>query len=463
MQIQIIYPDIFWPGYPGDYYNGVGSLAASLKKNRHSVSLVHITKRLKEKQLISLIDSKTDLIAVSATSLQHKLASRYAGWIKKRYDIPIICGGIHATLFPEEVLSDSAFDMACVGEGEFPLIELAGGKDRKNIKNIYFKTNGNVIKNDLRPLISNLDELPFPDRAIFDFKNLIYSRQNSATFMASRGCPYKCSYCCNHALSNVLGNNYVRFRSPEAVIEEIEKVLNDYPFITSINMDDDILPLKIDWFEKFADLYSKKIGVPWSCNIRANLVSSKVVDLLKSSNCCEVRMGLESGDVYIRNKVLKRNMPQSNIIHAASMIKEAGMSLSTFNIVGNPSEDVEAMLKTVKLNAEIRPDNIQTSICYAFPGTVLYDDVNSNRNIINDDNVISYFNGSNINHDKLSAYQIYSFKVLFKYIVRAYQSERREELIDRILKNKVAAIGLFGIAKLAQKYLDTKRFIKFLK
>lgn len=462
MKIQLIYPDIFWTGYPGDYYNGIAYIAASLKQAGHDVSLFHVIKDFKKENFLKFIENDADMFAISSTTFQFQYVEKWASWIKEKLDIPIICGGVHATLYPLDMLNNPSIDMVCVGEGEAPLVELANGNRPENIENIYSKKNGEIIENKIRPLIENLNTLPFPDRKIFDFKNILYSREGIAMFMASRGCPYKCSYCCNHALSKILGKNYVRFRSPELVIEEMENTLNDFSFINQIAMDDDILPLKKEWFRKFAELYTKKIGLPWGCNVRANLIDEEVVEILSSSNCKEVRMGIESGDSEIRNKILNRNMSDAAIESAARLIKKANLKLYIFNMVGIPAESIDNMLSTIKMNAKIKADNTQVSICYAFPGTTLYESTTDMPNIfMTEEKVLSYFNGTNIKSKKSDFYYIYSFKVFFKYIVKIYRSGIPQRILDALFKNRIIILFIYPLAKLAQKYLDLKRYLKF--
>ena len=176
MKVLFIYPDICIAS--GRFQEGIGYMSAVLKKAGHSTSLLHIEKELSRKELWDSVGSfAPDLIGFSATTNQYPYVEQYAGWVKERFDVPIVCGGIHPTMSPEEVIADKHIDMVCIGEGEYPLLELAdgleNGKNICGIKNLWVKEAGTVHRNEMRPLIANLDELPFPDRDLFRYGDML--------------------------------------------------------------------------------------------------------------------------------------------------------------------------------------------------------------------------------------------------------------------------------------------------
>src|SRR3990172_3818913 len=235
MKITFIYPDLSTNSQ--QIHHGIASLSAVLKQEGYQTSLIHLWEPIEEEKLVERITKETpDLIAFSATSNMFPYVQRWARWIKGRMNnILTICGGVHPTLVPEESLGESDLDMICLGEGEYPLLELCEvlkeGKDITKIDNIWVKNNGKIFKKRLRPLIENLDILPYPDRSIFSIKDLSYYRAEGEVFLASRGCPYDCYYCCNHVLKKVYNaqQNYVRFRSVDHVLGEIKEAINHFP------------------------------------------------------------------------------------------------------------------------------------------------------------------------------------------------------------------------------------------
>jgi anaerobic magnesium-protoporphyrin IX monomethyl ester cyclase len=192
--------------------------------------------------------------------------------------------------------------------------------------------------------------------------------------MMSRGCPYSCTYCCNHKIREVYPNphKYARFRSPDRSIEYLKKILNDYSFIEYISFMDNILPMRRSWFYEFIDLYKREIGLPFACNFRANLVKEDVVKALKDAGCFRIHFGVESGDDFIRNTILKRNISRQDMVDAFDACREAGISTLSYNMVGLPYEDINKALETVKLNAEMKTKRVVVSIFYPYPNTEAY-------------------------------------------------------------------------------------------
>jgi len=277
MRVVFTYPDLLegaaWRGY---YYSGIGILAAVLKQAGHEAALLHVTQPTTREAFLERLDTLLPpegprLIGFSITSNMVPFLRKWSGWIKEAWpDALVVAGGVHPTLVPEETLALPGVDIICVGEGEDAIVELAGaleaGSTPSGIGNLWWKRpDGQIERKPLRPLV-DMDTLPFPDREIYDYANLHHERQGEATMMVSRGCPYACTYCCNEALRGVyrgLGRP-VRFRSVPLVIAELQRVLQEYAFIERFVFDDDILPLRRDWFHEFAAAYAAEIGRPFA-------------------------------------------------------------------------------------------------------------------------------------------------------------------------------------------------------
>lgn len=382
MKILFIYPDFVSTGKDrhGMYNHGIGLLSAVLKKEGHEVALLHIIKPItKNKFTDHLNRQQPDIVAFSATTNLYKYVKDWSKWTKEHSEAIVICGGIHPTLVPEEVIKEKSIDAVCIREGEYSLAEFCkyidNNIDNKHINGIWLKEDGKIYKGELRPL-SNLDELPFPDKSIFDYRNLTLGSEGCGIFMASKGCPYNCTYCCNETIrksTNTSGQPYVRFKSVDYIIAEIEDELTKYPFINVIGFDDDILPLKIDWFEEFVKQYKRNIHLPMACNLRPNLATKERFKLLKEAGCIQIAMGIEAGNDFIRNTILKRNLSLEQIINAYSLCEEAGIKMFAYNMIGLPFENVSTMLETIKLNAQVKIDMCQASIFYPYPKTELYE------------------------------------------------------------------------------------------
>ncbi len=431
MKVAFVYPDICpdYSDWPGAFYVGIGSLASALKLAGHETSLIQVTKPIQKSDLIKRVEAEDpDLIGFSSTSHHVSYIKQWAVWLaESEKRVPVIYGGIHPTILPEESIGIEGIDMICRGEGEAPLTELChkmeNNEDISDIPNLWVKNNGTITRNALRNLIEDMDKLPFPDRSIYDYQNLFDEREGVAVFLASRGCPLNCTYCSNHALRKIYGkgSKTVRFRSVDSIIEEIKQVLHDYPFIKIVNFHDDILFLKKSWAEEFAEKYRREIKLPFICNARADVTNEATVNLLKEAGCYLVKFGIESGNENIRTGVLNRHMTNEQIKNAFALCKKAGIMTFSFNIVGFPYETPATVLDTIKLNATIGVNYLQATIFQPYQGTKLAEICREKNFMRTDDLGPSFFSASVLKLNALSSAQILMFKEYFRFLKRYYQ------------------------------------------
>ncbi len=313
MHITFVYPDVATdePTYTGYFHHGIAALSAFLKKSGHHTSLLQFTREISVKEFqekISVLNP--DLIAFSSTTHVFPFVQKYAAAAKEITKAPIICGGVYPAICPEKILSDKNIDIVCIGEGEIAFGELCQklekGESIENIESIWVKRDGKIFKTRVRPLILDLDSLPFPDREIFDYPNLNLEKQGIGTFMFSRGCPYNCTFCCESTLRKLYPNpqNYFRFRSPQLAIEEIRMTIKKYPFIKFVRLDDDLLFARKEWVKEFIHLYQKEVGLPFSIDLRINLATEELLSLFKEGGGYLLRFGVESGNDFILKEVL---------------------------------------------------------------------------------------------------------------------------------------------------------------
>ena len=272
---------------------------------------------------------------------------------------------------------------------------LSQNHDYTSLAGLWVKTKYGVNENPARNLCSQLDSFPFPDRDLFSYPSLHHEKKGVTTIMASRGCPYSCTYCCNHALRKVFKGygEYVRFRSVDNVISEIKVIQKKYPFIKKLFFSDDILPLNKKWFAKFAQSY-QKTGIPYVCNIHPLLLDEEIIKQLKASNCVELHIGIESGNEQIR-KALKRPVSQSKLLHIFKLAEAYDIDIYPYNIIGFPCESTDQIIDTIILNASIKNRNIKVgppSLFYPYPKTELFKQTEK-MNLIqgNGDHRVSHF------------------------------------------------------------------------
>ncbi len=321
---------------------------------------------------------RPDMAAFSIMSGSHSWALETAGEIKRELGIPNIFGGAHPTFFPDFAKAGEV-DYLVRGEGEETTLEilnrLDAGQPIDAIPNLCFRKNGKLVQNPLRNLRSDPDDYPFPDRHLYDDLNGRLDRQ-VRNVITSRGCPFHCSFCFEDALRELYQGKgkYVRIRRIEKVIEECRE-LRDNTDVRVIYFADDVFGMSKKWLYEFLPQYKKEIGLPFICLVRADLAASddEYAFRLAEGGCRSVFFGVESGNEQLRNRVLKKQLTDAQIIRAAELLHRAGIKFRTYNIVGLPEETLEDALSTVELNITIKSDYPWCSIFAPFPGTELTD------------------------------------------------------------------------------------------
>jgi radical SAM superfamily enzyme YgiQ (UPF0313 family) len=433
-RVTFVYPDlqIGVPEWKGYYYCGVGSLAAQLKAAGHRTNLIHITQPeyTREDFLKDIDQSKPDLVAFSATTLAFPWVINCLKWLREEgITTPTICGGAHPSVDAENAIKAEGLDMICQGEGEGAMLDLVDalehGKPYDGIPNLWVKRDGDVRRNPLRPLIQDLDTLaPYDREDWLNYPQLLHERDGEAIMIASRGCPFKCTYCVNHFYMELFPDKqYVRFRSVDNTIAELVALVQRYPFIRGFHFDDDILYMRKSWSVEFTEKYKKALGLPFVCNMRPNICTREIVALMKEANCRRVMVGLESGNEYIRNTLLLRALKAEDMITAFHRFADVGIETVSFNMVGLPEETPANVLETVKLNAVSRVTYPQVSIFYPFPGTKLakYCEDKGYVRPFNGD-VYDYFSDSSLDMPTLSREQIVAHRLSFRPFMYAYRA-----------------------------------------
>ena len=369
---------------------------------------------------------------------------------------------------------------ACCGEGEYPLFDLCealkSGRDYSKIRNLWVKRNGDISRNQNRPLIEDLDTLPFVDRELFDRNDFSEERQAQMQLAASRGCPYNCTYCSNHAIKSVYPNKnkYVRFRSADNLIKEELELKAEYPQIQHYAFEDDILYLDKEWYREFSEKHRKFVGMPFHSNIHPALINDDSLYYLKYAGCTKIQIGLESGNEYIRKNILNRSMSNEKFIKSVNQAKKMGFEIFTFNLIGIPDEKPSDILDTIKLNARIDQDSTQVSILYPFPKTEIYNYAKS-RNYISEKKLVdSIIDDTKLEFPSLSRVQILVYRRYFVFFVRLYRKiyngsfglKKLEKAADWILSSIITVYLLhlvFLISRFVYRKMDNHLLKNFLR
>lgn len=453
--------------YKGCFHYGLASISAYIKKHLDiNVELLHIKTNIFQENFIDeLEDRKPDIVAFNATSNNFPVAAEYSHWIKAYNEkILTVCGGVHVTLNPEKSLLESGFDIVIRGDGEVPFTKVVKEwiKSRRipdEEEGVWYKgDNGNIIDGGLA-VVDNLDLLPFIDWNLFDYMRLTApSNHCIGGLMLSRGCPYKCTYCCDSAIFNeykARGYQYVRFMSPDRAIAEIKNFIGLFPQLPTLYFDDDILPLKKGWFFEFAGKYKKEIGLPYWCNIRPNLISEDVVSALKDSGCIRVGIGIESGNEKLRFKMLKREYTDDDLRRAFSIVRKYGLFIYTFNMVGLPYEGKDELLDTIKLNTKLGADLLQVCVFYPYKKTELYDLCIKEGLIQEDKTLISYKKDSILNLERIQKNRVLFTELMLIFLVRAGRNINRKvfDIFLQILYSKVFSLTVLPLVTFTFRFV----------
>lgn len=377
-------------------------LSSVLKKNGHECVL--FIESGERHFLRSALESGASLFAFSCTTGEEDWVLETATALKKESSTPIIVGGPHTTFFPQ-IIEQANIDYICRGEGEQAFVDLleAIGHNPdaiKRIRNIWSKnSDGKIYRTEVRPFIKDLDVLPFPDFGIYaKYKYILTYSKDMYPAMRGRGCPYNCSYCFNKAYKELYNNKgrYLRKRHPENMIAELLWAKQQYG-IRKVNFVDDSFLSFPKWLREFSIFYRDKINLPFIINAEPSEVNEELARIIKEMGCICVRMGVESGNDYLRQKVLNKKVTTEQIKAAAGHIKRHGIKLATYNILGLPDETLDNAIETYKLNKEIRADFIQCSLLQPYPGTAINEYVKK-KGLLKDDSGLdaSFFVSSKI-------------------------------------------------------------------
>jgi len=360
---------------------GIASLAGVLRSRGIVADLALLSH---ERDVIDIVNKRSpDTIGFSCYTTNYKYYLGVAQKIKDRFDIPIIMGGPHPTYYPE-VITEDGIDIICRGEGEYALPELLQAlmqkTDYTSIKNLWIKKNGKIYKNDFGFLIDNLDSLPLPDREIYYKKYNFLRDFPLKRFITGLGCPYYCSFCHEPLYRSYLQGKgkFIRRKSPLRVITEIENVWR-ISRLESIHFSDDIFILDKNWLREFANIYKSRINLRFTANIRFDSLDDETARLLKNMGCAGVSIGLESGNEYLRNTVLKKNISDAAIINGAKLLHQHRIKFLTYNMTALPRETLDEALETVKLNHRIKPQFARIFTFQSFPRLELTQYAKSNN------------------------------------------------------------------------------------
>jgi len=359
-------------------FYGVMQISAVLKQHGHQCD-VHLG------DAQSIVDRvrewRPNVVAYSVMSDQWN-------WVKEtstaiaRSGIPttIVVGGAHGTMYPEATIEHPAINVVCTHEGEYALLELCdaidSGRDFASTPGLWVRRGGSVHRNGARRKLSSgeLAALPFADRDLYR-KYQHFRTYPFETFVGSRGCPYRCSFCAVPTLNAAIGHaKPTSYCPPERLVEET-KSARDRGLLENklVMFSDSTFNSHTKWLLEFLELYGREVRVPFSCNLRVDRVTEEQVRALKEAGVDNVRFGIESGDEQIRTTLLGKRISDEELIECSELLHKYRIPFTTFNLFGVPGETLEQAWKTVKINQALKPTATAAYICEFFPGNRITD------------------------------------------------------------------------------------------
>lgn len=373
--------------------HGIAVLSAELKAAGHSVELLHVNDQLGLPfDPIRLGDElrrrSPDVVALSFGSNHASAARRLVEATRRELaDAWVICGGIHATMYPEEVSSWDAVDVVALGEADGDrfsrlLADLETGHFPTREAGFWCRSGGEVTTNPIAPPVDLDRHSRTMDLTLFDHRRILELKRGWADAHAGRGCPHRCSYCFNEPLrqrylselhiTSACDLNYVRKRPLEVVLEELEEYRVRYgDHIRAFSFTDDQFLVGRDWACAFFDRYPA-IGKPLVFLATAGAIDRDIAERSARAGTYMVRMGVESGNETLRRRVLNRHTPNRVIESAVETLQRAGVNAFSFNMLGIPGETIDDAFTTFHFAASLGWDAVKFSMFWPYPGTPLH-------------------------------------------------------------------------------------------
>jgi radical SAM superfamily enzyme YgiQ (UPF0313 family) len=265
-------------------------------------------------------------------------------------------------------MSCNAYDYVCRGEGEYTMLEILEGRDLSQIKGLTYRDKSKrIINNEERLFIEDLDALPFPERKGFLVGD---GYIDTGAVITSRGCPFRCAYCA----SPKIWKRKVRYRSIGNVLDELEYMVKEHN-VSLIRFQDDTFTLnKARSCAILEGMMSRRLNAQWVCDTRVDRLDKEMLSVMKKSGCARLKIGVESGSDQILKRI-KKGITIEQIKRAVSLIKNEGISLTAYFMIGFPGETDEDVKKTIRLAEEINADYNSLSVVAPYYGTQIYHDL----------------------------------------------------------------------------------------
>lgn len=367
---------------PTEGWNKLEEIAG--KRIRQGLSKEEIAARLKK--------WKPDLAVITVPFSGWSPAAFETASLVKEVDKKIVTAliGLHPSARPLECLANSNVDFVVIGEPEITVLELANALEKgdktmlREVKGIASNENGKTVRTPTRPVIEDLDSLPFPARHLLPMDAFFEAakkrpisgnlKKPSIRMLTSRGCGHNCIFCSNYI---VMGRKW-RARSPENVVNEIEQIVRTYG-VKQVDFLDDNISSDRKRMERICDLIKeRKLKIEWCTpnGVRADCLDEELLAKMKASGCKRILIAPESGVQRVVDEVMRKKQDLKKVENAVAAARKVGIEVGCFFILGFPGETKEDIKATIAFAHKLRKlgaDRFYFSYATPLYGTELYE------------------------------------------------------------------------------------------
>ncbi len=451
MKALLAFPRFRYPS--GDPPLGIAYLAAVLRREGVEVDVFDATwmrRPLVELERV-LKGNRYDLIGVTVMTSMLSEAAQIAAMARQLSpDSLVVMGGPHATVEPESTLQLPGVDAVAIGEAELTALALArAGLKPENVPGVWYRSEGEIVKGPEPALLEDLDWLPFPAWDLFDMQRYVglwyqldavrYALKGTS-IMASRGCPYRCTYC-QPTLQTMFGKR-IRRRSPPHLIAEMVELRDRFQIDGLMWLDDTFL-IDAEWMRDFCEqVVQAKVDLIWGCNVRADRVDEATLASMKEAGLRIIHLGIESASQRVLDEVYDKGITLQQVREAIAIAKRLGLCVRGYFMLGAPTETLDEAKATVQLAQELPLDDVTFSIATPLPHTHLYD---MSRDMIDADfSEFDYYKRPVYRSDKVLPPSVID-RLKKKAYLQFYLGRRR---FSRTVRS---ALGVSGLRKMLLK------------
>ena len=378
--------------------NAVRILSATLRHAGHHCAEIYFKDWISnsldpasEEQLANLARiirrEELNLVCISIRASAYAEQARViTDYIHQELGLPVLWGGMHPTLMPDECIQYA--DLVLKGEGELALLDLCnslrdGSDEVWGSGNVWFRrSSDDIVKNSLRPLVQNLDDLQYRDYTTHAHKYFIHGNTYASgdpmhgdpvfQMMGSRGCIYKCSYCYNSTYKKDVypGQKWFRVRSPASMVEEIRAARTHWDF-KRIRFDDEVFNFQGGWLKDFCERYPRDVGLPFEVFIEPKLVNEERMTMLRDAGLSAVYMGVQSSE-RVTGHLYDRRVKNQTVADIAELYHRLGIKPHFQLIFDDPVSTEEDKRKLFEMISTFpHPYDLYLFSMTVFPGSEL--------------------------------------------------------------------------------------------